>query len=139
MTNDEIKSIAERFIQSWSAGGQAVVDELAAPDITISYNSWPAPVQGAQVFKSILTQTFDSFPDMRITTHDVIVEGNQAVVCWSYKATHQRGIVLGVEPTGAQVHVAGVTRYEIEAGKVIHEQGIVDVYSLMTQLGAISS
>ena len=138
MTKDELKAIAKRFIQTWSVGGQKIVDELAAHNIIVSYNSWPEPVQGSELYKSILTQTFDSFPDMEIKAQEIVAEGNNVVVFWTYKATHQKGMVLGVLPSGKQVHVSGVTKYEITGGKVVEERGFVDVYSLMDQLGAIS-
>ena len=138
MLNDEIKSVAERFIHTWNVGGQAIVDELAAKDIRVYYNSWSNPIEGIEHYKAILTQTFDSFPDMKIMIQEIVTEKDKVVVFWSYTATHQKGEIMGVQPSGRKVTVSGVSRYIILNGKVVEEEGIVDVYSLMTQLGALA-
>jgi steroid delta-isomerase-like uncharacterized protein len=138
MTTDNNKDVAHRFIQAWSAGGLGVVDELAAPNFTVFYSHFPAPVQGAEGFKAILAQTYSSFPDIRITANEVIGEGDQVVVHWTYRGTHQHGEVLGVPPTGKRVEVAGMALYRIRNGKVLEESGLVDNFSLAQQLGAIS-
>ena len=44
---------------------------------------------------------------------------------------------LGVEASGQSVEVAGMTRYHIADGKIQREQGIVDNFGLMMQLGAV--
>lgn len=133
----ENKAIARRFIQAWNAGGQNIVDELAAPDIVVFYSHFAEPVQGAEGFKQILTQTFTSFPDLKITPEEPIIEGDQAVVRWTYRATHQQGEIFSISPSGKQIEVSGITIYRIANGKVIEERGVVDNLSLMFQLGAV--
>ena len=137
-TLDNNKEIARRFIQAWSAGGLEVVDELVAPNFTVFYSHFPAPVQGAEGFKAILAQTYSSFPDIQVTVNEVIGEGDQVVVHWTYRGTHQHGEVLGARPTGKQVQVAGMTIYRIRNDKVLEERGVVDNFSLAVQIGAIS-
>ena len=46
-TNDN-KIIAHRFAQAWTAGCLHIVDELAAPDIVVSYTIPPEPIRGAE-------------------------------------------------------------------------------------------
>jgi steroid delta-isomerase-like uncharacterized protein len=137
MEVEENKAIALRFIQAWSVGGQRTVDELAAPDITVSYTHFAEPIQGVEGFKQLLTQTLASFPDLQVTVEALIAEGERVVVRWTYHGTHQSGELFGVAPTGTQVHVPGITVYRIRDSKVIEESGVVDNVSLMAQLGAL--
>ena len=137
MSTDENKAIARRFIQAWSAGGIGIIDELAAPDITVAYTHYPEPIHGAESFKQMLTQTFASFPDMRITVDELIAEGDKVAVRWTYSGTHQGEEVFGIPPTGKEVRVSGITVYRIADGKVVEESGLVDAFSLMLQLGAV--
>ncbi|MGA3028204.1 MAG: nuclear transport factor 2 family protein [Bryobacteraceae bacterium] len=65
MPAEENKAIARRFLQAWRAGGQGIVEELAAPDITVSYSHFPQPFRGAQAFRELLAQTIGCFPDLQ--------------------------------------------------------------------------
>lgn len=133
MTN---KEIAQRFIGAWNAGGQGVVDELAAPELEVSYEHWDAPAVGPEQFKEMLAATISYFPDMRVTVEELLAEGERVMVRWRYSGTHQHGELFGVQPAGAAVNVAGVTVYRIVNGKVVEERGLVDNLALALQLGA---
>lgn len=137
MASVDNKDIAHRFIQAWNAGGSAIVDRLASSDLVVYYSHFPEPVKGTAAFKEILAQTYHHFPDIAIEVEGIVVEGDRAVVNWTYRATHQQGEVFGVSASGRKVRVSGITRFRIENGKVIKEEGIVDNFSLMLQLGAV--
>ena len=44
---------------------------------------------------------------------------------------------MGVPPTNKAVKFTALNIYEIKDGKIIREHGVPDLFSLMTQLGAI--
>ena len=138
MSAEENKAIARRFAQVWNAGGSGIVDELAAPNITVSYPIMPASIQGAESFKQYLTQTYAGLPDIQTTVEDLIAEGDQVVARWSYRATHQ-GELFGNPATGKQVQVSGITIYRIANGKVVEERGVSDALGMMQQLGVVPS
>lgn len=48
MSIEENKAIARRFIRAWDTDDPSILDELAAPDIRVSYPILP-PIQGAGV------------------------------------------------------------------------------------------
>lgn len=139
MNDQSPKAIARRFIQAWNAGGQGVVDELAHPDLLVHYSHFPQPLRGREAFKEALTQTFASFPDMRIEADEPLVAGDRAVVQWRYRGTHQAGELFGVQPGGTTVRVDGITVYRIVDGQVVEERGIVDNLGLLQQIGALAS
>jgi steroid delta-isomerase-like uncharacterized protein len=130
------EAVARRFLQAWSAGGEFLVDELAAPDLVVSYTHFAEPLRGAEAFKQTLRQTHEFFPDLEITAEEVIAAADIAVVRWSYAATHLKGELFGVEAAGRRVEVRGITIYRLEGGVVRREEGVVDNLSLMAQLQA---
>jgi steroid delta-isomerase-like uncharacterized protein len=134
-SRSDVTAIARRFIQAWNAGQRQVVDELAAPDLTVSYTHYPEPYHGPEAFKAMLKKTHRYFPDLTIDVHDVIADGTQAVVHWTYRGTFQNGEMFGVSASGQSIEVTGVTIYEIEDGAVQREEGVVDNLALMQQLG----
>lgn len=136
MSTTDAKPLARRFIQAWNAGRRDIVDDLAAPDLTVAYPHFPEPLEGPEAFKEMLAQTHHFFPDLAIEVDEVVAEGAQAVVHWRYRGTFQHGAMFGVEADGQSVAVSGMTRYRVADGAVQEERGIVDNLGLMRQLGA---
>ena len=132
----DVKPLARQFIQAWNAGRRNIVDDLAAPDLTVAYPHFPEPLEGPKAFKEMLSQTHHFFPDLTIEIEDVVAEGNQAVVHWRYRGTFQNGAMFEVAASGQSVEVTGMTRYRIVNGAVQEERGVVDNFGLMMQLGA---
>ena len=131
----DTREVARQFIQAWNAGQHHIIDELAAPDLTVSYTHYPETYHGPEAFKAMLSKTHRYFPDLTIAVQDIVVEGNRAVVRWAYRGTFQEGEMFGVPASGQHVEVAGMTIYVIEDGVVQREEGIVDNLALMQQLG----
>jgi len=138
MSTDDTKSLARQFIQAWNAGQRDIVDDLAAPDLTVAYPHFPEPLEGPEAFKEMLAQTHHFFPDLTIDVDAVVADHTQAVVHWRYRGTFQNEEMFGVEAAGQSIEVSGMTRFQIEDGAVQAERGIVDNLGLMQQLGAFS-
>ncbi len=137
MSTSDTAHIARSFIRVWTPQGIDLIDDLAVPDIRVAYTHFPQPITGAEAFKSMLEQTFEYFPDMRITVEEVLASGDRAMLRWYYEATHQNGVLFGVLGGGQRVKVKGITRYRIRDGKVREEIGVVDNLGLMQQLGVL--
>ena len=136
MSIEENKEIAHRFIHVWGTGGLTIVDELAAPDIAVSYPAFS--IRGAEGYKQVLTRFCASFADNEIAVDDLIAEGDKVAVRWTYRGTHQ-GEFRGIPPTGKQVTLTGITIYRTAGGKVVEERGAEDLLGLLQQLGALPS
>ena len=136
MPQTDATPIARQFIQAWNAGQRDVVDDLAAPNLTVAYPHFPEPLEGPDAFKEMLGQTHHFFPDLTIEVDAVLAEGHQAAVHWRYQGTFQNGDMFGVEAAGQSVEVTGLTRHRIADGAVQEERGVADNFGLMMQLGA---
>lgn len=136
MSRSNPEVLARRFIQAWNAGHRHVVDDLAADSLTVAYTHFPEPFHGPEAFKEMLAQTHRHFPDLAVEVETVVANGDQAVVHWRYRGTFQDGELFGVEASGQPVEVPGMTRYQFRDGRVQREEGIVDTFGLMMQLGA---
>ena len=58
-----------------------------------------------------------AFPDIRFETGKMICEGDTVAHRWTLTGTHE-GALMGVEPTGRRVEVAGVEINCVENGKI---------------------
>jgi predicted ester cyclase len=110
-----------------------VIDQLCAPGI-VDHSALPGQGPGTQGLKQALTEYLKAFPDMRITTHEVVAEGDVVVVRLTGEGTH-KGSFLGAEPTGKKVTFHAIDMIRIKDGKateVWHEGNDAVV---MMQLG----
>ena len=136
MSTIDNKAIAHRFAQAWAAGGLHLVDELAAPDIIVTYPIPPEPIRGAESFKAFLTQLIAGLPDATVTVDESIAEDDKVACRWTMRGTHT-GPFFGFPATGKVIQISGFTFYRIADGKVIEEKGIGNSLSLLQQLGAV--
>ena len=136
MSIEENKAIALRFARVWDTDDPSILDELAAPDIRVSYPILPDPIQGAGAFKEVLAGVHVGLPDIKIEIEDVIAEGDVVVATWTMSGTHL-GELMGIPASGNRVKWRGITVYRIEAGVVVDERGEEDGLGLLRQLGAI--
>jgi steroid delta-isomerase-like uncharacterized protein len=110
-------SIARRwFAEVWVAGGEAVVEQLMAPEVV----GWMEGVQinGSGDFKEARRGLLIVFPDLHITVEDTIEQDTRVAVRWTARATH-RGEGLGVPPTNRRVNFRGITWLELRDGRIV--------------------
>jgi len=127
------KAIARRFAEAWIPGGLNLVDELASPDIVVSYPIPPEPIRGREAFKAFLQVLHTALPDATIEVDHLVAEGGMVAAHWRLEGTHD-GPLFDVPATGRSVRTHGFTIYAIEDGKVIREFGMGDAGGLMEQI-----
>ena len=138
MSIEENKSIVHRFAQVWTVGNLDIVDELADPDIVVSYPIPPEPMRGIEQFKRYLEAIFTGLPDAVVTVDEIVAEGDKVACRWTMSGTH-KGTFFDIPPTGRSVKISGFTFYRIANGKVVEETGMGNTFSLMQQLGAFDA
>jgi len=136
MSAEENKAIAERFAQVWTAEGLHIVDELAAPDIVVTYPIPPEPMRGVEAFKAFLGELVAGLPDCRVTVDEMIAEGEMVACRWTMTGT-QDGPLFGFPASGKSVQISGFTHYRIAGSKVVEETGAGNTLGLLQQLGAV--
>jgi steroid delta-isomerase-like uncharacterized protein len=136
MTLDQNKAIVRRAFEEPWKGKLDVVDELVASQYIGHDPANPEPLHGPEGVKEFISSYRAAFPDARITVEDQLAEGDLVATRWSGRGTHE-GELMGVEPTGKQVTVSGLTISRLENGKIVEEFQNWDNFGLMQQLGAV--
>lgn len=112
-----------------------LVEELYAANVV-----WHGPggqeARGTDGMRELLKTYLTAFPDLQITIDDLIASGDQIVVRWTGRGTHE-GELQGVAPTRKSVELAGTNIARIEDGKIAEEWGNFDQLGMMQQIGAI--
>jgi steroid delta-isomerase-like uncharacterized protein len=136
MSEAENKTIARRFNEDvWGRGDQAALEELFAPDF-VDHGALPGQAPDREGHKQILAAFRSAFPDLSVTTEDIIAEGDKVVSRWTARGTHQ-GELLGTAPTGNEVTFTGIDVLRIAEGKVVERWAQGNDLEVMQQIGAI--
>lgn len=110
------------------------VDELVAPDL-LFHAPVPTGLTGAEALKRVWKVLLRAFPDIHVAVEETISEGDKIVVRNTVTGTH-RGEYQGVPPTGKTVTYSEIFIFRFAGGRIAEVRGVVDVLSLLRQLGA---
>jgi steroid delta-isomerase-like uncharacterized protein len=136
VSSEQNKAIVRRLFEEPWKGNLDVVDELTASDYVGHDPSNPEPLRGPAGFKEFISTYRVAFPDARITVKQQLADGDLVATRWSGRGTHE-GELMGIQPTGKQVTVSGMTISRLVGGKVVEEFQNWDTLGMMQQLGAI--
>jgi steroid delta-isomerase-like uncharacterized protein len=133
------KATFSRFHEAANTGDaefvSKTIDELVVPDAAIR-TPLPIDATGAELLKRVWAMLLRIYPDIHLTVHDVIAEGDKVVARNTVTGTHQ-GEFMGVAPTGKSVTYDEIFIFRFANGRVVETWGVVDVYAQMKQIGVI--
>ena len=131
MSLDTNKAICRRHYDEVLTQKQlAVIDQIYAD--TIAYGE--GHTMPREQFKLMATASTIAFPDLKVTVHAQVAEGDYVVTRWSATGTHL-GQFLGNPPTGKAVQIKAIHIHQIEAGRICRLWEEIDLLGLSKQLG----
>lgn len=138
MSIEENKAVARRlFEEVWNDANPQGVERLVAEDF-VDHDPPPGITPDRRGLEQWVAAVTRAFPDLHFTIEEQIAEGDKVVVRWTARGTH-RDVFLGIDATGKQATVAGVTIFRITEGIVQESQAAWDKLDLMQQLGAVAA
>jgi len=87
-------------------------------------------------YKGLCQAYFAAFPDLTITTDDLVAEGEKVTKIWTANCTH-KGEFMGIPATGNEVVVKGIEVFHIVDGKIVELWASMDNLGMLQQLGVI--
>jgi len=131
MSTDTNKAICRRHYQEVLTGKKLeVVDEIYGDQIKVGDGGSIPRDQ----FKGIAAMSITAFPDLVITVHDQIAEGDRVVTRWSGEGTHL-GDFLGHAGTGKKVKIKAIHIHQVIDGRIVTLWEEIDMLGLSKQLG----
>jgi serine phosphatase RsbU (regulator of sigma subunit)/predicted ester cyclase len=121
---EENMALARRFIEARVKGDLDAVDEIMAPDYVSHTKLLPGQEPGREGEKRALARLSAAVSVTHFTIEDQIVQGDKVVSRFVVHATHDRGELMGVGPTGREVTDMAVVIHRIEGGKIAEEWGM---------------
>jgi predicted ester cyclase len=136
VSSEQNKAIVRRLFEEPWKGNLEVVDELIASEYVGHDPANPEPLRGPEGVKEFISTYRAAFPDSRITVEQQLAEGDLVATRWSGGGTHE-GELMGIQPTGKQVTISGLTISRLVGGKVVEEFQNWDNFGMLQQLDAI--
>lgn len=127
---DFIQAFNEDF---WNTHNIAAFEKYFSADFISHY---PDGDMNAEQVKGLCQAYFSAFPDLHITTDDLIAEGDKVVKVWTANCTN-KGEFMGIPATGKRIVVTGIEVFRIKDGKIAENWVCMDNLGMMQQLGVI--
>ena len=130
------KTIARRYFEEiLNQHNLALVDELFTEDSVVRVLHMPE-VRGLEARRQFVARLHAVSHDGHYTIEDLIAEGENVVVRWTWAGTHQ-GEWMGIAPTGKRASLRGTTTMQVGGGKIIEEYTDWDALGYLQQVGAV--
>jgi steroid delta-isomerase-like uncharacterized protein len=129
----QVDEVLHGIYEAVNTGNLALLDKYVAP----GYVEHSDGFQGVEPFKQQITAFRTAFPDLRVTIEDLLVaDGGRFASRTTVTGTHT-GDLMGLPATGKHISVEAVDIGRVENGQAKERWGGLNMYSLLTQLGAI--
>jgi steroid delta-isomerase-like uncharacterized protein len=133
--SEQNKSVVRRIVEDhWNKKNHSLVGEVFAS--TVSLNTPDGVLNGLDGASRLLEAYANAFPDFRLSIDDLLSDGDQVVLRWTFGGTH-RGPLAGVAATGRTVQVPGIGIFRVRGNKADHADLLWNKYLLLQQLGAL--
>ena len=114
-------ALARRFMEARVKGDLDAVDQMMAPDYVSHTKLLPGQEPGREGEKWALAQLSAAVSVTNFTIEEQVPAGDKVVSRFIVHATHDRGELMGVAPTGREMNDMAVAIHRIFEGKIAEE------------------
>jgi predicted ester cyclase len=120
---EENMALVRRFLEAQVKGDLDAMDEMMAPDYVRHTPMLSVQEPDREGFKWALAQFSAAVSNASIRIEDQVATADKVVTRFVVHATHDRGELMGVAPTGRKLTLMPVLIQRIEGGKIAEEWG----------------
>ena len=117
----------------WNTQNLSAFEKYYSPDFIMHSATGD---RNFEQYKALCQGYFTAFPDLHITTEDMIAEGDQVAKRWIMTCTH-KGEFMGIPGTGKPISVKGIEIFRIKDGRIVELWVSMDNLGMLKQLGVI--
>lgn len=135
MIRDAIVELLERHREAFK---RRDAEALAADHALEGTFESPAHgvVTGRPAILEVYKYWFTAFPDLQITWHEPLVDGERAAVFWTFAGT-SHGPFFGVIGAGTRVELRGAAEYIFADGAIRSVRHIYDFSGMLVKTGVL--
>jgi steroid delta-isomerase-like uncharacterized protein len=134
--NEQNEALSHRFFDEVCNGRRLdVADEIIAADHVFHEPQTPVSAPGPEGVKETV-RIYQEGLEGRWDVKEMISDGDRVVTRWVGHGVH-RAELMGIPPTGREIHVDAITIHRIADGQIAEDWTVWDALGLLQQLGAI--
>ena len=131
MTDQERDLGRQWFEEVWNKGRREAIAEMLAPDAVL--HDGGIDTTGAGGFYPFYDKMRAAFSGLHIHVQDSFSADDKVCVRWECTANHT-GDGLGMQPSGAAIHVTGISIVRVAEGKLVEGWQNWDMLGLLEQI-----
>jgi serine phosphatase RsbU (regulator of sigma subunit)/predicted ester cyclase len=124
MWAEENMALARRFMDARIQGDLDAVDEMLAPDFINHNRLLPGQEPDREDYLQGIAAYQAALSERRLIIEDQVAGGDKVVTRFVVYATHDRGELMGVAPTGRELTNRAIVIHRIVEGKIAEEWGM---------------
>jgi len=124
--------VLRQYIELINNKNLSIIDEDMHPDFE-DQPVRPDAIPGRDGVRAWISHLHEVVPDLHVTIHDIVEEGDRVAVRASWTGTHT-GLFFGIPPTGKRFTMKGMVFWRIEDGKIRERWATLDQLDLRRQL-----
>ncbi len=126
------KAAVRDCFEEASRGNFGALQSLVTPDYVVH----PEEARGPDGLAEVVQGYRNAFPNLSVTIEQQFTEGDYVATRTTIRGRHD-GELMGTPPSGRQVEFTGLTISRCRDGKIEEEWELVDVTTLLRQIGAL--
>jgi predicted ester cyclase len=135
MSDDAVRVARRWFDEVWNKRRRETIYELMAPG-TVGHSP-TGNTTGPEEWERFWRRLTGAFSDISVDVDAAVSDGRNVVVRWSGTMTHS-GPGLGIQPTGRQVRIHGMTWMVVEGGRIVEGWDGWDSTGMLVAVGGAS-
>jgi predicted ester cyclase len=121
---EENVALARRFMEARIKGDLDATDEMLAPHFANHNRLLPGQETDREDYLRGISAYQAALSERRLSIEDQVAAGDKVVTRFIVHATHDRGELMGVAPTGRELINRAIVIHRIAGGKIAEEWGM---------------
>jgi steroid delta-isomerase-like uncharacterized protein len=135
--SEQNKVVVRRIVEDhWNKKNPPLVAEVFDEKATLYTPD--GTLRGHEGALQLLAAYTAAFPDFRLIIDDLLVDGENVTLRWTFIGTHE-GAFGVINASGKSVSVPGIAIFQIVDDKARDVRMVWDKYALLQQIGALAS
>ena len=130
------RTIRRLYEEVVNEGRLELLDEIALADHH-EHNPLPGQSDGAEGLKQRVSMVRGAF-DPRFTIEHLLEDGDKVAIMWTNRGTHLAEW-FGIPATGKTFAINGIDIFRLEGGRLAEHWDVVDVFGMLSQIGALAT
>jgi predicted ester cyclase len=131
-SSEDNKRVVRACFEEAARGNFDALPSIVSPDYVLH----PEGVKGADGLAQMVEGYRQAIAGLTVTIDQQFTEGDHVATRCTFRGRHE-GELMGMAPTGRDVEFTGLTVSRCRDGRIEEEWEIVDVVSLLQQIGAL--